>query len=274
MDQNIEKATNYPSHFRSESSLTSFHLFAALPSEIRLRIWELAASVPRNVDIWVHPLQNDNYEEFSILTGDRASPPFRPFRWRSNTPVPDVLHACQESRAAALRMYHLDFGYEEEFKHFTYSTLPKIYINPDADRVCIMDHPSIEEPDWGYPELLQKCAVNGTRRLAIRVDPYSAGYYAEVDAWLNPMLEEITFFAPLTTPLEYRTIETFQDETVISIDGWAFEPTLDRLGVQKRAVDRSYILQKIKVIEKSDENPPARTIKLAYVVQKPTDQFL
>jgi hypothetical protein len=164
-----------------------------------------------------------------------------------------------------LRIYLLEFGFEQIFKHFTYSTQPTIYINTDVDRVCIMNHPSLAEPEWGYPELLQKCATNGTRMLAIRVDEYSAGFYRDVSTWLSSMMEEVMFFAAVGRPNRRRPVGNFLNEADINDE--TFMPTL--YGVQNRALNRSNILSTLKRYQRAVN--PALVVKLGYHTQRPAN---
>ena len=196
-------------------------------------------------------------------TGDPGWPTFHPFRWRSNSLPPAILHTCQESRVSALKVYRLEFGFEQIFKHFTHSTQPKIYINMDVDRVCIMQCPRLPDSGCGYPELLQTCAANGTRRLALHVDEYSGGYYKDVKSWLSFRMEEIMFFASTGRLDRICPVGSFSSEA--DINSQTFKPT--NYGVQNRALKRSNILPALKRCQQAEHL--GLVVKLGYHMQRP-----
>lgn len=82
--------------------LPSFHLFASLPPELRLRIWELACHHRRTVNCF------PGVDLFLL--------PPQP---------PSVLHACTESRGVGLRFYRR--GLIEQ--------APRVYFKPDTDQL-------------------------------------------------------------------------------------------------------------------------------------------
>ncbi|KAH8591764.1 hypothetical protein B0O99DRAFT_631611 [Bisporella sp. PMI_857] len=80
-------------HVIAPSSDLRFHSFPDLPTELRLKIWELAITEPRTVTVaGVKP----PYQ--------RGEPRTSP-RFRANIFIPPVLHVCQESRREALAVY-------------------------------------------------------------------------------------------------------------------------------------------------------------------------
>ncbi|GAP90720.2 hypothetical protein SAMD00023353_5200510 [Rosellinia necatrix] len=73
------------------AAIGTFHLFPSLPTELRLRIWALAAEDPRILHVraegrlvWTSETELENITVYSSLT-----------------PPPAVLHACRESRQNA-----------------------------------------------------------------------------------------------------------------------------------------------------------------------------
>jgi hypothetical protein len=71
----------------------SFSRFADLPVELRLRIWAFAQAPPRVIELrtW------------------KSSQELRPLKIGAGPhSVPSILHACRESRAEGLRIYHLE----------------------------------------------------------------------------------------------------------------------------------------------------------------------
>ncbi|KAI1142134.1 hypothetical protein F5Y05DRAFT_409282 [Hypoxylon sp. FL0543] len=89
------------------SDRISFTLFSLLPTELRLHIWRHTCH-PRVVEV-LYDSQND-----------RCTTPTAP---------PAILHACQESRFEALRIYKRSFG--------TKSHEPRIYFCPDIDTLYL-----------------------------------------------------------------------------------------------------------------------------------------
>lgn len=154
------------SHERQEASgpstensakTTSFTLFPQLPLEIRMRIWELACFFPRNVDIWVTHLP-ESYIREPPENYTRGGPP-TPFRYLSRSPVPAILHVCNESRTIGLNFYKLEFGSGTfELQYFTLSVKPTIYVNLSVDRICFMD-------SCGFQNLVEIAKINGTKFL-------------------------------------------------------------------------------------------------------------
>lgn len=74
------------------STLTTFHLFPLLPSELRIKVWNLALSVPRVVTVSC---------EKEILNRTRRFVK----SFASKTAVPALLHTCRESRLEGFLTY-------------------------------------------------------------------------------------------------------------------------------------------------------------------------
>jgi hypothetical protein len=70
--------------------LTAFELFPRLPKELRLVIWELARQEPRIVKLRKSKMENYMFGRYN---------------YRSNAPIPGLLHTCIESRLVALQWY-------------------------------------------------------------------------------------------------------------------------------------------------------------------------
>jgi hypothetical protein len=74
------------------STLTSFHLFPMLPSELRIKVWNLALSLPRVVTV--------SCERERLSLTRRFAKAFI-----SQTAVPALLHTCRESRLEGFLTY-------------------------------------------------------------------------------------------------------------------------------------------------------------------------
>jgi hypothetical protein len=101
------------------STLTTFHLFPALPTEVRLKVWSFNLSIPRTVTI------SCNRE--SIIRGA----PRTAKSWATDTPPPPLLHVNRESRYEALTIYA---------PYFTTMSSPRpIYLSFFQDAVKFAD---------------------------------------------------------------------------------------------------------------------------------------
>jgi hypothetical protein len=98
-----------------QATSPTFPLFGELPTEIRLKIWKIAAREPRLVNI---KCQKEAY-----MAGTRKR--FFAKSFTTTNPVPPLLHACHESRAETISEYQLSFA--------TSHTPASIYINFDRD---------------------------------------------------------------------------------------------------------------------------------------------
>lgn len=107
----------------------TFQNFGVLALELRLKIWELASFIPRNVDVW-------NMDIF-VSKGNGEQAHLIPHRMLSRRPPPAILHVCSESRQEALRHYILEFGAQKDAGSFVLTSKPRIYINPAVDTVCL-----------------------------------------------------------------------------------------------------------------------------------------
>lgn len=84
-----------------------FHLFPVLPSEIRVKIWGIALSVPRNVNVVCE------------IVCDEDIQPCSPRSVRSLSPCepPALLQVCRESRFETLQIYKPFFRTESILKN-------------------------------------------------------------------------------------------------------------------------------------------------------------
>lgn len=112
------------------STLDSFHLFSALPVEIRLEIWQYTCCQPRVVEVYY-----DGALDQCITT----------------TPQPVALRICSESRREALRLYQPLFG--------TTTHDARIYFHRDHDTLYLP-----RPPFMGYDDNARDFAelVTGT----------------------------------------------------------------------------------------------------------------
>lgn len=74
------------------TTLTLFHRFPLLPSELRIRIYGFALSTPRNVVVSCHKEKIQGTRQFTNT-------------FTSKSPVPALLHMSRESRVEGLKVY-------------------------------------------------------------------------------------------------------------------------------------------------------------------------
>lgn len=140
-----------------------FHVFSALPAELRLYIWHLSlAHVEPLVSIscvrGVHP----NSRRFARL-------------FRASRDNPPQLRVSRESRSEALRVYSPYFVTE-------YVPHSRIYLAPDRDIVCLPD------ALLGYLGPVELTAI---RRLIVQINDYMffGDYWMEVIQKLRNLTE-------------------------------------------------------------------------------------
>ncbi|KAG4435170.1 hypothetical protein IFR05_009339 [Cadophora sp. M221] len=81
------------------TSFTEFHLFPTLPSELRLRVWDIILCDPRIVDVSCRKgIVKSNQQHTRFVEA-----------FLSSTPIPPTLHVCRESRYEALATYKTYF---------------------------------------------------------------------------------------------------------------------------------------------------------------------
>ncbi|KAK8862906.1 hypothetical protein PGQ11_009141 [Apiospora arundinis] len=133
-----------------DQSLTTFTLFSSLPPELRLKIWDFAASVPRIVLASCITQGLDAEGE-----GDHGATEQQQLRELSSRRacrfVPAVLHANHESRTRALE-HHYSLTFSWKVPHVFASTYHHQNINNNAH-----DRPPEEggngPPTWSQPRV-------------------------------------------------------------------------------------------------------------------------
>ncbi|KAE8444090.1 hypothetical protein EG329_000872 [Mollisiaceae sp. DMI_Dod_QoI] len=153
----------------------TFTCFAKFPLEIRNMIWEEAANLPRNLDIWTQMTGTATY-------GNRyADPPemeeYKTFRFTTRQPVPGFLLATKESRAATRKYFELSFGNYIELDGFSLAIKPEILRNFETDRICPMG-PYTEDSaiDMWCANPPLSCAVNVYQN-TMQADPLNKLFY-------------------------------------------------------------------------------------------------
>lgn len=101
------------------STSIEFHLFQFLPNELRLQIWRVALSIPRNVNVAC----NTGILQRGVPRSARS--------FTSSERPPALLHVCRESRLEALRIYKPSFQ--------TVSSPKYIYVAFSQDIIKVSD---------------------------------------------------------------------------------------------------------------------------------------
>jgi hypothetical protein len=143
---------------------SEFHLFQALPSELRLRIWGIALSIPRSINI-------------TCDTGTfQRGIPRSPKSFRSSDRPPALLHVCRESRLEALRVYKPFFQTESSPKY--------IYVAFSQDTIKASD---------SLLQFLRSGELQGIRKMAIDIkDPAYFGHFnVDILKKMQPNLIEL-----------------------------------------------------------------------------------
>ena len=131
-------------------------------------IWKEAANLPRNLDIWARPTGKISYRN-----DDLEWEHFRTFRFTTRRPVPGVLLATKELRAASKEFFRMSFG-----ENMHWGSGGKIIMhheilrNFEADRLCPMGPFTEEASNWFWGAVPPpSCAVNLYRASMSEPDP-------------------------------------------------------------------------------------------------------
>ncbi|KAH6712543.1 hypothetical protein DL95DRAFT_393148 [Leptodontidium sp. 2 PMI_412] len=115
------------------TSLTEFHLFPTLPSELRLRVWDIILSDPRIVDISCRKgIVKSNQQHTRFVEA-----------FLSSTPIPPTLHVSRESRYEALatyKTYFLSFKSNYTPYHIVLKAPNYIYLAFNQDTIRCSDN--------------------------------------------------------------------------------------------------------------------------------------
>ncbi|KAL2069988.1 hypothetical protein VTL71DRAFT_14668 [Oculimacula yallundae] len=185
-----------PSRFRKLQPYTVLEAFTCLPrlpAELRLKVWDFAAFLPRDLDIWV--------KSFAEVSAPGITN-IKTFNFFSSHPTPPILHASHEARMVGLKHYQLRFDVEFMQKPLRIASPPQIYLNLWSDRVCFLG----EQVGKSEDEICKCIVLYEIRHLAINVKGFDSTIYDHVSVlqngpgarydrqWLNRNIETITFY--------------------------------------------------------------------------------
>jgi len=189
-----------------------FTCFPRLPLEIRNMIWEEAANLPRNLDIWTIPTGNASYSEEDEY-GSLVRKEFSFYQYKTRQPHPGVLLATKESRAATHKHFQwsLQMDAREAPVDFTITTYPNVLRNFKADRICPMGRYTEDSAlNLWCDEAPPSCAVN----------IYQSEIHTEkLLFWANNLHEEILLYycegvVNISGPFEF--VDLFEEEEASS----------------------------------------------------------
>ncbi|KAI9644253.1 hypothetical protein NHQ30_007608 [Ciborinia camelliae] len=192
--------------------VTTLSRFSRLPTEIRLQIWKLVGSQPRNLDIWQRRVGWLNEDSVTCLI----------FRWVTLTTVPPILHVSRESRAIGLTFYQLAFGYDIQLPHgITFATEPRIYVNWNRDRIVPM-----QAEKWGYAAYSALIYPEGSgpnavkmQTVAIRADHHEPGSSILLRDNMRQLDEILVYYDPFLFYDRFKSRNlTIEFEEIVGVD--------------------------------------------------------
>ena len=252
------------------AELRTFTCFPTLPLEIRNMIWKEAANLPRNLDIWTHPTGVTSYRDMEYGDDRLEWKKYRTFRYTTRQPVPGVLIATKESRAAAREFFDMSFGiYIDWGGGVKITTNPEILRNFQADRICPMGPYSEEASGYLWSaEPSPSCAVNLYRTPKGDPDPlskllfYADGfheeillYYCEETVAINGSFDFLELSEEQASYLEWQALlearrmlqEDFDSETGLSIEEAKLRHEEQSLGPPTQEnLDLGWVFPRIK----------------------------
>lgn len=111
-------------------TLSTFTCFPSLPKELQLKIWRLAALLPRDLTVFVHLLGWEMRDFF-------------PGIWYTSHQLPAVLHICSDSRQIGLE-YFDSHGFDTKYvtrEGVKIDIRCRIYVNWISDRIIFVNIP-------------------------------------------------------------------------------------------------------------------------------------
>ncbi|PVH76746.1 hypothetical protein DL98DRAFT_657210 [Cadophora sp. DSE1049] len=171
----------------------TFTCFSKLPTEIRFKIWRLAAPEPRNIDVGViYEIQ---------VTGDQLGT-YVSTSWHTTgvRRVPNILHVNRESRLLTLESYTLVFDMSTLTQEVSSPSQGRIYVNWERDTICPMGRTGVNNvqvspiPGLFEQERIRNLALNVRELLNPAKELRSDGCLNIHSLFRLLNLEEITFY--------------------------------------------------------------------------------
>ncbi|KAH6604264.1 hypothetical protein Trco_007710 [Trichoderma cornu-damae] len=201
-----------PSHKLAKQRLDSFYSFAKLPTELRLKIWELSLPGPRLVSIQCGSSSASLPEPVALASNAASSSNGAGTGCTSSAPIPVNLHVCAESRFEALQIYRPSFGF---------TRCPgQVLFNPEVDIMYFGPREGFMAADSQFHTCMMLCdpaELASVRRLAIN----------DALFWIGDTYNSMT--ASSLTVEALRQIATRMD----GLEELIFVPREDEAGVHE-----------------------------------------
>ncbi|KAM0515792.1 hypothetical protein ACHAPE_005871 [Trichoderma viride] len=194
--------------------LHSFHSFGKLPTELRLRIWELSLPGPRLVPIQCGSdnisLPESSTISFlaSSMTKDLTT------GCMSSAPVPASLHVCTESRLETLQTYRPCFGFA--------CGPGRVLFNPELDIMYFGPREGFMAANGQFRSCMNLCnqqELASVRRLAISDALFWLGDLYDSTTAAGLTLEVLRDVATRMTGLQELVFVPWEDEEGDHEDG-------------------------------------------------------
>lgn len=225
--------------FSSDSHLPrTFHHFSALPTEIRLLIWQHALPGPRVIEI----------RTSNISIGIHNS-----YRWlkpRSICRIPTLLHVCRESRTEALKRYQLSFGLETTRYLGTLRTAPGIFIDFEKDIVFFGQKSNYSAMQLGTREGEFK-GLEKVRRMAMGTQDGRGGNVVyDIDFGVLKGVKELIFVAQTGGE---RIFDLGKEPNLVLFEDADWSRKLEEIGALRALMNMRRLLEEVDWRRRSEE---------------------
>ncbi|KAI2631021.1 hypothetical protein GGR54DRAFT_635624 [Hypoxylon sp. NC1633] len=191
-----------------EDSLKTFHRFARLPTELRLKIWTCNLPGPRIVEI---KCSTEQLYTSELRQGDNGAATFT-----STSSLPVNLHVCRESRFEALRRYQLLFKVPPQ--------TGRVYLDPLRDTLYFGARRGIMTSETlfsTFVALVEPGDLDHVRHVAVNegLISYGSGAVQLIADFLCqasqhlPNLDEVTFICDDSNPI-YSSEAVFVEPSI------------------------------------------------------------
>ncbi|KAH8805681.1 hypothetical protein F5884DRAFT_455405 [Xylogone sp. PMI_703] len=211
--------------------LSQFHKFPLLPSELRLKIWHVALTVPRTVDINLK-------RSVRPSTGQRSAQSFN-----TTTPIPALLHTCRESRLEGLTIYKPLFTTRQS-ENFIYISLTSDVIQVPANVISYFGKDECREIRsltvhvkdlgyFGYYNMDTLMTMSALKELTLLVESV-VGTLWDVERWvkngyhyLEPLMKDFREASIANPTWERPTVHIMDAKTgeeLVVLEGGVYVP--------------------------------------------------
>lgn len=186
---------------RNKEACTDFQLFPSLPTEIRLKVWTIALSVPRVVEIIPNPPEVYWHPANFGLAG-----PVPAKSWTSSCPPPSLLHVNREARSEALDTYKPYFTTPPP----PLSSVHCIYLNLSQDTIKLVNY---------YAAYLGEAERGEIQRMVLDAETYFSKLTDMKTLKQMMRLKEVEVLVPTARFYARRVLDDFRAERSVN-PGW------------------------------------------------------